>query len=417
MKRIRSAGCIAVGSELLGGTRLDTNSLKITRSLARFGIEIREKRVVGDDEGAVAGAIAECLEKLDLVVVTGGLGPTADDVTRGAVARALGRTLQFDPGIERWIRDRYRRLGLEMPDTCRRMAWTLPGARMLQNTRGTAPGMLVEIEDRLLAVFPGVPWEMELMLARDLEPELERRNPEELRLTRTVVLSGVVESEIESRIRPLYEQFGRENITILASPGVVRLLLTAGGSRGEAEERLERMVAALRPVLGADLAGIDAGDLHEIVLDGLRERGWTLATAESCTGGLVGKLLTDVPGSSDVYLGGVIAYSNRAKVRHLGIDPAMLEAEGAVSEPVARAMAEGVRERFGADWGIGITGIAGPSGGTPEKPVGLVHWALAGPQGVHHRQWVFPGDRGLVRTWSAHAALDLLRRKALGGSS
>lgn len=416
MRRIELAGCIAVGSELLGDRRLDTNSLTIARTLARFGVRIVEKRVLGDDEKEIAAAIGELLGRVDLVVVTGGLGPTADDVTRAAVAKALHRQLEPHPQALAWIRGRYAEFGREMPEVCNAMALAVPGARLLRNTRGTAPGMLLDVDGKVLAVFPGVPREMELMLERDLVPELAARNPEARRLTRTLLVAGVVESEIEGRVRHLYERFGRENVTILAAPGVVRLVLAAAGDEERAAGRLDEMEAAFSDILGDDLAGVEASGLPEVILTRMRGQGITLATAESCTGGLVGKLLTDIPGASDVYSGGVISYSNRAKERLLGVRAATLSEYGAVSDVTAREMAEGVRERFQADWGLGITGIAGPDGGTAEKPVGLVYWAAAGPRGTWHRSAVFPGDRGMIRTWSANAALDLLRRTLLLGS-
>ncbi len=407
---IRTAACLAVGSELLGGSRVDTNSLEVTRALARVGVRVTEKRIVGDEEESIATAIAVLLESVDLLVVTGGLGPTRDDVTRQGVERALGLHGRFDEQLMDSIRNRYQVLGLPMPEMCSRMAWRLPGAKMLPNPRGTAPGMLMWVDGSLLAVFPGVPAEMRAMLDAYLVPELETRNRGRVLTSRTLLLSGVVESVVEARMQPVYDRFGRENITILASPGVVRLILMAGGSGEEADQRLNDMERACRSVLGADVAGADAPSLAGLVLDRLRRRRERLATAESCTGGLVGKLVTDVPGASDVYVGGVVAYSNAVKASLLGVAPGVLDHDGAVSEATARAMAEGVRERLRSDWGIGVTGVAGPGGGTKDKPVGLVHWAVAGPGGTQHDHRVFPGDRTLVRVWSANLVLDLVRR-------
>lgn len=406
----RTAACLAVGSELLGGEKLDRNSLTVTSALARFGIAMSEKRVVGDDVDAVAAAVADLLARHDVVVVTGGLGPTADDVTRDAVAQALHRPISHSDEVEELIRQRYREHGRTLPVHAPEMARVVEGARVLPNHRGTAPGMLFDLDGRLLAVLPGPPWEMEEMLERDLLPEVERRSGGIVRTTRTLLLGGVFESDVEERVRPLYERFGREQITILASYGVVRLVLSAEGEQTEATRRLDDMELAFRDALGDDLAGVDVGGLAEAVIRQLRRRGETLATAESCTGGLVGARLTDVPGASEVYEGGVISYSNEVKEHQLGVPLATLIDHGAVSEEVAVAMAGGVRSRLGADWGIGITGIAGPGGGTEDKPVGLVHWAVAGPDGVTARRRVFPGDRSVVREWSLNSALDLLRR-------
>jgi len=232
-----------------------------------------------------------------------------------------------------------------------------------------------------------------------------------------LLLGGVVESDTEEIIRPLYDRFGREDITILASYGVLRLVLSAEGTEDEARDRVDTMEAGFRELLGTDIAGVDVEGLEHVVLDELTRQAQTLATAESCTGGMVGARLTDVPGASEVFLGGVISYSNEAKERIVGVPVDLLVQHGAVSEEVARAMAVGVRERFAADWGLAITGIAGPSGGTEGKPVGLVHWAVAGPTGVWAQHRVFPGGRRVVREWSVNAALDLLRRRLMVASA
>jgi len=407
----RTAACLAVGSELLGGEKLDRNSLTITRTLARYGVAVVEKRVEGDNVHRVASAIGELLSRHDLVVVTGGLGPTADDVTRDAVAQALDRPLRHSDEVERWIRGRYSAHGREMPLYAPAMARVVEGSRPLPNTRGTAPGMLIDLSGRLLAVLPGPPWEMEEMLERDLLPELELWNPGVRRISRTLVLGGVFESDVEESVRHLYERFGREQVSILASFGVVRLVLAAEGEEASARRHLDVMERAFREVLGDDVAGIDVTGLAEVAVNQLRRCGQSLATAESCTGGLVSARLTDVPGASDVFVGGVVSYSNEVKEHQLGVPLEVLIDHGAVSEEVARAMASGVRSRLSSDWGIGITGIAGPSGGTEDKPVGLVHWAVAGPGGVWAAHRVFPGDRTVVREWSLNSSLDLLRRR------
>jgi nicotinamide-nucleotide amidase len=412
----RTAACLAVGSELLGDEKLDRNSLTITRSLARYGVVVDEKRVVGDDINQIATTIRDLLTHHDLVVVTGGLGPTADDVTRDGVARALDRPIRHSEEVERWVRDRYASRGREMPVYAPAMARVIEGSRLLYNNRGTAPGMLFDLRGRLLAILPGPPWEMEEMLERDLLPELVSWNPGAVRVRRTLVLGGVFESDVEESVRHLYERFGRENVSILASYGVVRLVLSAEGEEGSARHHLDVMERAFEEVLGDDLAGTDVTGLAEVAIEELRRRGQTLATAESCTGGLVSARLTDVPGASDAFVGGVVSYSNDVKEHQLGVPLDVLVDHGAVSEEVAHAMASGVRTRLAADWGIGITGIAGPTGGTDDKPVGLVHWAVAGPGGVWAEHRVFPGDRSVVREWSLNNALDLLRRRLASDS-
>jgi nicotinamide-nucleotide amidase len=227
------------------------------------------------------------------------------------------------------------------------------------------------------------------------------------------VLGGVFESDVEESVRHLYERFGRENVSILASFGVVRLVLSADGEEGSARRHLDVMERDFREVLGNDVAGVDFSGLSEVVIQELRRRSQTLATAESCTGGLVSARLTDVPGASEAFVGGVVSYSNDVKEHQLGVPLDVLVAHGAVSEEVARAMATGARTRLSADWGVGITGIAGPTGGTEDKPVGLVHWAVAGPDGLWADQRVFPGDRAVVREWSLNSALDMLRRRVV----
>jgi len=412
--RRRTAACLAVGSELLGSTKLDRNSLTITAALAEIGIPVTEKRVVGDAEEAISAAIRELLDRHHLVVLTGGLGPTADDVTRDAVARALDRTIDRDSEVDGWIRQRYQDLGRDVPKYAPEMARVVDGCRALPNNRGTAPGMLCSKDERLLAVFPGVPWEMEEMLERDLLPELAEWRPGFRRQSRTLLLGGVFESDVEERVRDVYDRFGRDDISILASYGVVRLVLSAEGADSDVDDRLDEMEAAFRDRLGDDVVAVGVDGLAEAVIADLRRRELTLATAESCTGGLVSARLTDVPGASDAFVGGVVSYSNEVKENQLGVSHDALVEHGAVSDEVARAMASGVRSRLDADWGVGITGIAGPSGGTEDKPVGLVHWAVAGPDGVAAEHRVFRGNRSVVREWSCNSALDLLRRCLAG---
>jgi len=411
----RTAACLAVGSELLGEVRLDSNSLAITRALGRHGFQVVEKRVVGDDEQAVAAAINELLSRVEVLILTGGLGPTADDITREAIARALGRRLDVDPQAEGWIRAAYEARGRAVPEVSRRMAQVVHGARVLPNRKGVAPGLLISTRDRLLVALPGVPWEMADMLEREVEPELALRGGGARRISRTLLLGGVYESAVEERVRGLYERFGRDNITILASCGVVRLVLSTGGEPASAQRRLTEMEVAFRELLGADVAGVDVSSLEQAVLAELESARMTLAVAESCTGGLLSARLTDVPGASAVFRGGVVSYSNQAKEDLVGVPHDVLLEHGAVSEPTARAMAAGARSAFGSAWGIGIPGIAGPAGGTADKPVGLVHWAVAGPAAVVADHRVFGGDRPSVRLWSAHVALDLLRRQLAAG--
>lgn len=393
-----------MGTELLRTSRLDTNSLLVAAKLAALGVEMVEKRCVADDVEAIAQAVGELLRRADLVVVSGGLGPTADDVTREGVARALDRKLHQDPQLLTQLAERYRRLGRTMPAIAARMANVVEGAEVLPNPRGTAPGQWVSLGGRAVVLLPGVPEELETILGLHVIPRVQG-NP---LWVRTLKVAGRFESEVEQRVSPLYARFGREKVTILAGRGVVELVLYAAGAA-----ELEAMEAAFAEVLGEDLFGRDQATLPQVVLEALKSRGFLLATAESCTGGLVGSLLTQVPGASEAYLGGVVAYANSVKARVLGVPESLLATKGAVSREVAEAMALGAC-RLGAQCGLAITGIAGPAGGTPEKPVGTVHVAVAVPGHLEHRHFQFGGSRQTIRELAANFALDLLRRALRG---
>jgi nicotinamide-nucleotide amidase len=403
----RPAAFVAVGSELLRTERLETNSLLAARLLGRCGYELVEKRCVEDNTGTIAAAVGELLARTELVIVSGGLGPTADDVTREGVARALGLALERRPGLAEELAARYRRLGRTVPPIAARMADILEGAEVLRNPLGSAPGQLVQVGDRSLVLLPGVPSEFEQILTSHLLPRWVAASGV---VTRTLRLAGVYESQVEQRVSPLYERFGRERVTILASRGQVSLVVSASGPQGVTE--LAEMDAAFSAAAGADLYGRDEDTLPGAVLRSLGRHGLRLATAESCTGGLVGFQLTGVPGASNQYVGGVIAYSNQLKERMLGVPAEVLAANGAVSRETAEAMARGACA-LGAECGLAVTGIAGPTGGTSEKPVGTVHIAVATPRGARHAQHRFSGNREMVREFSANFALDLLRRVLL----
>jgi nicotinamide-nucleotide amidase len=416
------AAILAVGSELLGTDRLDTNSLRLTGILERYGVELIKKSVIGDSEREVADELRSLLARVDLILVTGGLGPTADDITREAAAAALGRPLGFSQEILDRIEKRFRDHGLVMPSVNRKQAQVIEGAVLIPNRRGTAPGMRLDAErGQTLFLFPGVPTELEGMVLSDLEPWLAERSGGVSRETAVLKVACLPESAVEERILPAYEELGREWITVLASAGDIRLRATAAGPAEERRRRLDAMTARLRELAGdAVYSDREETNLEAVAGNLLREAGSTLTVAESCTGGLLGERLTKVPGSSDYFLGGVIVYTNRLKSELLGIPPALIEEHGAVSEPVARAMAEEVRRALRSDYGIGITGVAGPGGGSEEKPVGTVHIALAGPRAgspeieTAHRKMRFPGDRDRVRWFASQFALDMLRRRLLG---
>src|SRR6185295_2203183 len=298
----------------------------------------------------------------------------------------------------------------------RRQAWVVEGAEVIPNPRGTAPGMRLESAGSTLFLFPGVPAELDGMAADALEPWLAARAGGVARETAVLKIAGLPESVVEERIAPAYGEFGREAITILANPGEIRLQATASGPETERRARLRAMVARLSELAGDAVFATREEDTLESVVGGLlRDAGATLTAAESCTGGLFAQRITAVAGSSDYFLGAAVTYSNELKTRMVGVPPEMLADNGAVSEPVARAMAGGVRRWLGSDYGVAITGVAGPAGGSAEKPVGTVHLAVAGPGDaeVHHRKLRLPGDRDRIRRFSAQLALEMLRRRLL----
>jgi nicotinamide-nucleotide amidase len=402
--RTRAAAFVAVGSELLRAGKPETNSVRIAELLRPCGFRLVEKRCVEDDAAAIAAALLELSLRAALVVVSGGLGPTADDVTREGAAEALARPLVRRPELVAALAERYRSLGREMPEVAARMADILEGAEVLRNPRGTAPGQLLTAGDTTFVLLPGVPWELDEIFARHLLPRWQGAAGVEVR---TLRLAGVYESAVEQRVSPLYDRFGRDSVTILAGRGLVDLVLVADGDGAAA--RLAEMVDAFRAVVGPDLYGVDDDTLAAVVLGALRRRGLRLAVAESCTGGKIGERLTAVPGSSEAFVGGIVAYSDALKRERLGVPAALLAAHGAVSREVAEAMARGALA-LGADCAIAVTGVAGPGGGSDDKPVGTVHLAAATPGGVRLARHRFPGHRELVREFAATFALDLLRR-------
>lgn len=416
---LRRAEIVAVGSELLGVDRLDTNSLAVTARLHELGIEVAAKAVVGDRLDDLAAVLRQALERADLVVTTGGLGPTDDDVTREAVARVLGRRLVEDARTVERIRARFARRGLEMPEINRRQALVIEGAHLVDNEHGTAPGQWVEVDGRLVVLLPGPPRELEPMLDRVAREVLEPRAGPHRLYRRVVGIVGRTESQAEERLRPLYARWAAQQppvaATILAGGGQIELhLTTAAADAAEAAGALETAAGDVVGAFGVDVFTTTGEHLEAVVGTLLRDRGLRVAVAESCTGGLVSSRLTDVAGSSAYVERGVVAYSNQAKVDLLGVPEALIAAHGAVSEAVAAAMAAGVRRLARVEVGLGITGIAGPGGGTPAKPVGTVAIAVDGPAGAGVvRTLLLPGGRLQVKAFASTSALDLLRRAIL----
>jgi nicotinamide-nucleotide amidase len=406
-----TASILAVGSELLGTTRLDTNSLFLTGELEAIGIRVVRKACVGDSWDDLLAELAHALARSPLLVVTGGLGPTEDDRTKEAVAALLGRRLVRDEEILAWLRERFRRRGREMPEVNAKQADVVEGAVVLPNPSGTAPAYLIEADGKTIVLLPGVPREMKAIFARSVAPRLSPDGAPAGLHRRVLKVVGLGESAVEELVRPVYEIHRGYDVTILASaPGEVQLHFAVPGSREEAATVLDAIEADFRSAVGPALFGRDDETLEGVVVRLLGEAGVTVAFAESCTGGLAAARLTDVPGASVCFPGGVVTYSNEAKVALLGVSPETLERHGAVSAEVAREMAEGARRRFGATLGLGVTGVAGPTGGTPEKPVGTVHLALAAGDGTTlHERLVLPGDRAMVRRWTSSAALAMIR--------
>lgn len=412
------AEIIAVGSEMLTPDRVDTNSLFITLRLNEIGVSVIAKTVAGDDRDVVAGQLRLALTRAELVVFTGGLGPTSDDVTREAVAEALGLSLHEDPATIERLEQRFARRGVRMPAINRRQAQVPDGAEVIANDKGTAPGLLLERDGRAIVLLPGPPREMQPMFERLVRGRLAGFGGGAVLFRRVLKTTGRPESQIEEVVQPIYARWATAvtpvETTILATPGQIELHLAVRAQDAErARVVLDEAVGEIAAALGPTLFATDNRRLEEVVGAMLRERGLWIATAESCTGGLLASRLTDVPGSSDYVERGVVCYSNRAKTEMLGVPQAMIDEHGAVSEPVATAMAHGIRVRAGADLGVGITGIAGPAGGTPTKPVGTVVVAVAWAGGERVRTLWFPGDREQVKFHSSQAALDMVRRHLL----
>jgi nicotinamide-nucleotide amidase len=414
---------LAIGSEMLTPFRVDTNSLFITDRLNAIGYDVRLKAVVADDVTELARAIESALGWADLIVITGGLGPTEDDMTREAVARVLGIPLDVDETIVERIRERFARRGMTMPEINRRQAMVPRAAAVLPNPNGTAPGLWLEKGGAALVLLPGPPREMKPMLEAVIAERLVPKSKGGGLFRRVLRITGRAESDVDAQAQPVYGQWATQPVpistTILAVLGQIELHLTAqAANKGDADVALDAAVRELQGVLGPAVYSIDGRALEAVVGDLLREHKMTIAVAESCTGGLLASRLTDVPGSSAYVDRGVVCYSDQAKTDLAGVPKALIREHGAVSEPVAKAMAEGIRLRAGTNIGIGITGIAGPGGGTPEKPVGTVAVAVVVDDEIRVRTFQFVGSREMVKFQAAQSALNMTRlmvRRLPGG--
>lgn len=409
-----SAAVIAVGSELLTPEKVDTNSLYITQVLNELGIAVAFKSIVGDNRQELQAHVAYALSRHRVLILTGGLGPTDDDLTREVVAAHLQLPLDEDASIVQGIAARFAARGWKMPAVNRRQAQVPRGAIVLANPHGTAPGLWIEHGDAVIALVPGPPREMRPMIDGEVRARLQALAGSVRLHRRLIRVAGKGESAVEEIVQPIYSAWTAEqppiDTTILAGLGQVELHLNLQTSdAAAATRRLDRAAGDLASALGKDLVSTDGASLEAVVGRMLKTRGWWVAFAESCTGGLATSRMTDVPGSSEYVERSIVAYSNRAKTELLGVPEALIAEHGAVSEPVAQAMAAGVRARAGVNVGVGITGIAGPGGGTEAKPVGTVCIAVDGGRSMV-RTFRFPGGRDVVKAMSANWGIDMLRR-------
>ena len=405
---------LTIGTELLLGYTVDTNAAELGRAVAAAGAEITRRTTVADRPEAIRAGLAEALDRAGFVITTGGLGPTRDDMTKTVVADLLGKRLVLDEQLLAGLEARFKRLGRPMPAVNRTQAEVPEGATVLPNPRGTAPGLWVEdARGRVVVLLPGVPREMRGLLVEEVLPRLVARYAGEPRvvLSRTVRTTGIAESALAERVGPIEPEIAPLTLAYLPSVEGVDLRVTAWGlGARDAEARLAAVVERLRAAVGEHRYGEDAADLAAVVLDALRSGRHRLGVAESCTGGMLAERVTNIPGASATFIGAVVAYADVVKTAALKVPIETLEAHGAVSEQTVCAMAEGAQRLFSADCTMAVTGIAGPGGGTPDKPVGTVWLAARVHTATRAVKRVFPGDRDEIRRRAAQAALDLLRR-------
>jgi nicotinamide-nucleotide amidase len=410
-----NAEIIAVGSEMLTPQRVDTNSLYLTAELNNLGVEVVTKCVIGDDRERLADAIQRALSRSAILIVSGGLGPTEDDLTREAMALALDRKLVFHPEIADALEQRFLKLKRKMAEVNKRQAFVIEGAEILPNDRGTAPGQWVEESGAVAMLLPGPPHELKSMFERQCLPRLARLVPRQVIRTLFLRVAGMSESDLDQLIAPVYKKYENPATTILAANGDLQIHLRARcATEAQADELLAEVGGPIELLLGDRIYSRNGDPLEAIVGDLLRTLRATVSVAESCTGGMLGERFTSVPGSSDYFAGGFITYSNAMKMELLGVTPEILKEHGAVSKPAAEAMAVGARRRTGSTYALSITGVAGPNPGTEAAPLGTVYVGIADAAGtlVMHRQ--FLGDRQRVRVFTCQMAMDLLRRRITG---
>jgi nicotinamide-nucleotide amidase len=413
-----NAEIIAVGSELLTPFRSDTNSLYLTDQLNQLGVEVIFKSVVGDDFKRLVAAAQHALFRSEIVICSGGLGPTEDDLTREAVAEALGLTLRRNEEVLAAIEQRFATRGWKMSPNNTKQADVLEGAIVLPNANGTAPGQWVsgkfEGRDRIVILLPGPPHELKALFESECRERLRAKLPPAFIATRVLKVAMLGESHVDARVSPIYKRYCNVQTTILAGAGEIELHFKARGQTSEAAQAcVDEAADAVEEELEDAVYSRDGQSLEQIVGYWMQMRGATLAVAESCTGGLLAERITSVAGSSRYFLGGAVVYSNALKTELAGVPADMIERHGAVSREVAAALAEGIRYRCESTLGVGITGVAGPGGGTSAKPVGLVFHALASASGTEVIERHFPGDRKRIRRFASTLALDMVRRKLM----
>lgn len=413
-----NAEIVAIGSELLTPFRQDTNSLYLTAKLNQLGVDVIFKMIVGDSREHLVMAAQQALSRADIVIFMGGLGPTEDDLTREAVAEALGLELQRNAEMVAGLERRFAERGWKMSPNNAKQGDVISGAVVLPNANGTAPGQWISGKyegcDRIIILLPGPPHELKPLFEQQCIERLRSKLPQQFIATREIRITGMGESQCDARIAPIYQQHPDIQTTILAGPGEIQVhLKTRDQSQGAAQDRLDALVEKIEEEMG-DFVFSDNGDsMEQIVGYFLQMRNASLAVAESCTAGLLAERITSVSGSSRYFLGGAVVYSNQLKTKFAEVPPDLIAQHGAVSKEVATAMAEGIRRTCGSTFGIGITGVAGPTGGTPEKPVGLVFHALASERGTEVIERKFPGDRKRIRWFASQQALDMVRRKLM----
>jgi nicotinamide-nucleotide amidase len=413
-----NAEIIAVGSELLTPYRMDTNSLYLTEQLNLLGVDVIFKSVVGDDLRRLVAAGQHALFRSDIVIFSGGLGPTEDDLTREGVAEALGLKLERDPEILKNLEQRFASRGWKMAANNAKQADVLEGAAALPNPNGTAPGQWIAGEfdgrEHIIVLLPGPPHELRAVFENEVRERLRQKVPPAFLATRTLKIAMLGESQVDARVAPIYKRYADVETTILAGAGEVELHFKNRAATAEAaQRRVDEVSGLVEDELDDAVYSSDGQSLEQIVGYWLQMRNATVAVAESCTGGMLAERITSVSGSSRYFTGGAVVYSNHLKTELAGVPAEMIERHGAVSREVAAALAEGIRYRCESTLGVGITGVAGPGGGTAERPVGLVFHAVANDRGTEVVQRNFPGDRKRIRRFASTMALDMVRRKLM----